>query len=247
MGIQQNRWRQQHRSDPVTQGIQSLVLPAGQWAQERVQATGNFFSGIQGGGAIKAQLDHLREVNAGLLLYAAREEALNDRIKSLEGMLQTKSTISQDKLLARIIDYHLYEDRCTLNVGSNQGVKAGQGVLTSEGLLGVVQTLSNDRCQVLLVSSSSCRLGARVNTVPPVVGLIKGEGPSRLMFETNIAERTLVAGQKVVTNGLSDTLPPGLLIGYVQQSEKSAEFGASRASVIPVANLATAREVWVLR
>ncbi|MBL8047274.1 MAG: rod shape-determining protein MreC [Chthonomonas sp.] len=246
VGTQQNRARKNSATDPVTSVVRQVVAPPSQWLGARLDGLTDFWSGFTSAGTLREEVRRLRGENAHLLLYSDREAELSRRVQNLEQLLGTKSSLAGTKVLARVSGYHVYEDRATLNVGKAQGIVPGAAVVGNAGLLGIVQTVSAKTSQVLLISSSSCRLGAKINTSPPVVGLIKGETSVRLVFETNVTDRPMASGQRVVTNGLSDTIPPGVLIGYVERSESSPEFGASRAKVVPVENLADVREVWVI-
>lgn len=247
LGSQQNRARRKGATDSVSLAVRRVVAPPSQWVGGRMQGLQDFWSGITSAGNLNQEVTLLRAENAALRLYSDREEELTRRVQNLENLLGTKSSVANQKVLARVSGYHVYEDRATLSVGSSAGVTVGAAVVGNTGLLGIIQTVAPNSSQVLLISSSSCRIGAKINTSPPVVGLLKGETAVRLVFETNVTDRPMSAGQRVVTNGLSDNIPPGLLIGYVERSESSAEFGASRAKVIPVENLADVREVWVIK
>lgn len=247
LGTRQNRARNDGKIDPISGMVRRIASPPAVWVGERMEGMNDFWAGFTQAAQLRREVTKLRAENLTLRLYTDRENELTRRVADLEGLLKTKTSVAGKKILGRVSGFHVYEDRATLNVGTNDGVVAGAAVVANSGLLGVIQTVDAKSSQVLLISSSSCRIGAKVNTNPPLVGLIKGESANRLVFETNITDRAMTSGQRVVTNGLSDTIPPGILIGYVERSESSAEFGASRAKVIPVENLAEVREVWVIQ
>lgn len=247
VGLSQNRARKLGLLDPASQAIQSIVRPGINGVDAICDWTSELTRGIGRGPSLARENAILKSQVQGLQGYSDREERLERELEEAKSLLGIRGTIIRPKIAASITDFHPYEDRITLNVGSRNGVKPGLAVISGRGLLGVVQTVSAGTCQVTLIYSAALTVGAMINTDPPVAGLLRGESPSRLVFDTNDSNLEMPAGAKVMTNGFSETIPRGIVIGVVQGTENLPEFGRRQAKVVPLVNLATVGEVFVIQ
>lgn len=136
-----------------------------------------------------------------------------------------------------------------LDLGSRDGLRPNLPVLTPEGLVGRVASVSFDRSQVLLVGDPNCKVSALVENETRDNGVLGASGP----VESDLAvlrflprTTTLKPGQNVVTSGLGGIFPKGIRIGKVVDS-RPVEYGSYvEASVKVAANLNALEEVWVL-
>jgi len=57
----------------------------------------------------------------------------------------------------------------------------------------------------------------------------------------------IASGDKIVTSGLSQHIPYGLVVGRVISAEDDPDYGTRRATVDPAVNVGLLREVQVLK
>lgn len=189
----------------------------------------------------------LKSQVAALKLYEHENQVLKHDIESLRVESDLPANIQAEKVVAKIIAYAPREGRLTLNIGSNDGVKAGAPVVQLDGLLGVVSSVSANTCQMNLVTSTQVRIGAMVMKETPAAGLLRGQGPNSLVLEYLETTSTIDVGDIAYTSGFSEVIPRGIPIGQVVSVEKEADFGMRRARLVPVAQLGATTEVWVVK
>ena len=138
------------------------------------------------------------------------------------------------------------DSRVTLNAGSDKGVVPNIAVVTARGLLGVVSTVDQHTCQVILVTSGSIKVGGLIVGDVSVPGLVKGQSPTRLVMDV-FDPVDVKTGSEVVTTGYSEQIPRGSRIGIVSLFYKNEEFGTRFAYVLPSARIGLAKEVYILK
>jgi len=136
----------------------------------------------------------------------------------------------------------------TINRGKRDGVEIDMPVVTAEGLVGKVTTVSGTISVVLLVSDENCRVAASVEGSREQ-GIVSGErvttGLSPLLdlnFLTKQAD--LKPGQKVYTSGVGGVFPSGLLIGVVKSFRVRELDG--QAQLTPSVDLSHLEDVFVV-
>lgn len=247
LGRAQTRARNDGRVDYVGQAVTTVVNPVASLITGSIDATADFTSGVFQARALRAEVRRLQgELNAASL-YTDRVQALLDEIDSLRKLNGIGRSPGRTRVPADVIGFFPKEHRMVLNVGADRGLTAGLAVVTSDGILGVVSTVSAKTSQVSLLSTLRLRIGAMIQRQPPVAGLIEGAGGGDLMIELNDPKAPVKAGDLVVTSGLSEKIPRGLIVGRVLTVEDVPEMGARRATVFPSASVARTREVVVLR
>jgi len=109
----------------------------------------------------------------------------------------------------------------TLNRGSRHGVKENMGVITADGILGVVRYVSPNYCQVMSILHTDTRVSAQVKGKDVVKGFYgslvwNGSDPS-MMYLMDIPKHNKISSKDdiVETTGFSTYYPPGVSIGKV--------------------------------
>lgn len=134
--------------------------------------------------------------------------------------------------------------------GLLDNVRPDQAVVTAEGLVGRTQAVSPRTAEVLLLSDPRCRVGVQVARTGGY-GILMGRGSSptgRAVCRVDFINRNLAPrlGDAVVTSGLGQVFPPGILIGYIERVYQDASGLYLAAEVTPKADLSRLRYVFVL-
>lgn len=197
------------------------------------------------------QNEQLRRENQELRLLAMQgQEAAreNSRLRDLLGWQKQ----SPWKLkLARVVSREPANWWRTIQIdlGGKDGLRENLPVLTQEGLVGRLASVSFTRAQVLLVGDPNCRVSALVENEKRDSGILGAAGP----LENDLVELTYLPraadvkpGQAVVTSGLGGVFPKGIPVGKIVDS-RPAEYGLySQARVKLAVNPGALEEVWVL-
>lgn len=105
----------------------------------------------------------------------------------------------------------------TLNRGRKHGVKVNMGVITTNGILGVVRYVSEHYCIVMSILHTDSRVSAQIRGKGFYGSLIwDGKDPS-MVFLTDIPKHNKISSTEdvVETTGFSTYYPPGVAIGKV--------------------------------
>lgn len=107
----------------------------------------------------------------------------------------------------------------TLNRGRLQGVKVNMGVITTDGILGVVRYVSNNYCIVMSILHTDSRVSAQIRGEGKgFYGSLvwRGDDP-RFVYLTDIPKHNKISSKDdvVETTGFSTYYPPGVTIGKV--------------------------------
>ena len=111
----------------------------------------------------------------------------------------------------------------TINRGAKQGLMPNSGVLNGngKGILGVVQTVSDNYAVVMSILNIDMRISAKILR-NDYFGVMVWDGrDSRYMTLESIPKHTHIQiGDTIVTSGFSTIFPEGILIGKVESFEK---------------------------
>ena len=131
--------------------------------------------------------------------------------------------------------------------GSIAGVQKDQPVVTTEGLVGRVISVSPISSRVLLITDERHGAGAVVaqTTENRLVGVLKGKNQSLCELKPLSEGGKLVNGEQVITSGQDQLYPRGLLIGRVKNLSDQGAIPAS-IDVEPAAALQKLETVTVL-
>lgn len=233
------------QTDFVSRSVRAVFMPVGSVLRRPATAVSGGFRDIFAAGALRAENDRLRTEKATLRLAVGERDALLRENARLKELMKTpnygRSTVSGE-----IVAYFPFQQRITINRGSNDKLKPGMAVVSDGSLLAVVQTVDKTRCQALLITSPAQSVGAAINGELPVAGITRGDRPGRLVFDF-VDPVPVKPGASVVTSGFSDVIPAGIPIGDVSEVRDDRDYGTRRAFVVPTGRVASGREVLFVR
>jgi rod shape-determining protein MreC len=245
-------WPEKFITDSIawTQGL--FYKPAGYIA--------GFFEDI---GKMNEIYDENKLLKHTLSLYARDRARLNtleaENVRLKEALNYTERQKQVDNYtyhIAQVVSYSPdpYNHTLKINLGEKNQIKENMAVTSSEGLIGRVVRVSPFHSTVQLISnieenaSSTKAIAATVMGKDTSYGIIENyDQQEGLLMMTKIKqEDPLAVGDMVVSSGLGQVFPKGLLIGEVV-SREVGEFGITHtARIRPAANLADLREVFVV-
>ena len=153
----------------------------------------------------------------------AANDNLKDEVSKLKKTLDLNTVLS-DKVyknatvINRNIDY--WYDEVTIDKGKVDGIKKNMAVINNDGLIGKVSTVSNHVSTVKLLANEnmSDKISVKIKVKDSYVyGLIsKYSSKNNTYTVEGISENIdIPKGADVVTTGMGDTFPSGLLVGHV--------------------------------
>lgn len=203
---------------PFERGARALITPIISTAHNLGASLGdrlNFFSNQTDYNVVEKNLSDLKEK---FDTQNARLKLIEEENSNLRQQLSYAKRSKIDGVMAEIISQETVNNEQTIliNRGSSQGLKNGQPVIVGDGtLVGTLIKTENDIAIVRLLNDSQSRVGARVLNKDGSLGAV--EGGFRVSLRMNLIPRdeTVLVGDQIVTSGIEDGMPRGLLIGTV--------------------------------
>ncbi len=213
--------------------------------------------GVRGDAQSLTQLFHLQQENqklkSELTLYHSLklqlEEVQADNTR-LRGLLYLKSQLGSWHLLGASVvarNPNNWFSTLTIGRGSQSGIKVNMPVIVPQGVVGRVVSVSPTTAQVLLLLDPASGAGA-LDVRSRSAGVVVGRDPitGTLRFELFGHRPNVLPGDAVVTSGLSQYYPKGLLLGQVIRVAPSSGGLTETATVKPAVNFNQLETVMVV-
>ncbi len=134
-----------------------------------------------------------------------------------------------------------------LDKGENFSIRLNQPVVVSPGILvGRITKVSPNTSEVTLITDPSIVVNAEA-VDSGARGLIRGEHGLGLAFDLVTQNELIKAGDNIITSGLSEDFPRGLLIGSVGALRSTTTDLFQKAYISPAADLRNLRFLFVIQ
>ena len=171
-------------------------------------------------GKFKDELVRLRLENNELKKWRYVAESLHSQNIALRDLHSFVPLPTIKSITGRIISYSdgAFARSILINVGSKNGARLGQAVMSSFALVGVLVEVADEYSRVLLVTDLNSQIPVKIQN-NGVSGILIGDNSrtAKLLFLPQ--ESVLAEGQIVITSGRGGVLPPDLPIGLVKKTE----------------------------
>lgn len=222
-------------------------MPFGDLAGRGLDTNARFWNGVFSSESLKRQNQEYAQKLQAADQATESVKVLEKRITELRELVGLPAPAGTKRVAAEITNYDYQTGRIMLSAGANAGIKPGQAVIAAAGLVGVIQNVDPLRSQALAITSPSLKIGAMLNTEPPIAGLIRGTGTLDLKMEILVSGLTIKPGTKVLTSLHSEKIPGGVKIGTIRSQETVLEYGTIDLFVKPSVEVGSIREVWILQ
>ena len=137
----------------------------------------------------------------------------------------------------------------TIDRGTRDGVAADDVVITPDGVVGRVTSVSYNYAEVLTLLDPAVSMGATVGR-PRDIRLAEGESllaqETRLKMSYLARESQIAVGDLVVTTGLGGIFPAGLVVGTVEDVLPETSGKSMYAVITPAADVRTVTSVFII-
>jgi rod shape-determining protein MreC len=174
-----------------------------------------------------------------------REQA--QATQRLERLLAFREQIPGRAIGARVIgrDSSQWFSVITVDRGSRDGVRRNAPVVSGDGLVGRVLTVTPTTAQVLLIADTRSAIGV-VLQQSREAAVVEGTGTGELRLKYDSRSREIARGELLVTSGLAGVFPRGLPVGSIAAVVREQGAVYQEATVRPAANLNHLEEVLIL-
>ncbi len=190
----------------------------------------------------------LHEINAALQLKNAQmAEAWyeNARLRQLLGF---KMTAPYDLIAATVTGRQQQTGNASLilDAGADQGVRVNMTVVSADGLVGRIHSVSASFSTVQAFADPAFSCAAIVQR-SRVEGMFKWEGYNRGLLTGIYLSGDVHKGDLIVTSGNNSIFVPGLKLGVISFIDEAESGMYRRIFVEPKVDLALLREVYIIR
>ena len=203
--------------------VESIIMPI----QTGISYIGNKLSSND---KYFATMDYLREENEKL---TKQNKELEEDLRKLE-IIQAENNTLKDYLALKeqykdystipayvlAKDISNYSEIFTINVGTNEGIKENMTVISSEGLVGHIISVTEKAAKVQTLLDTSNVVSAYLeNSKDNIIcrGTLSNNELKATYIDTNTV---LIEGEKVYSSGMGGIYPKGIFIGTVKKINK---------------------------
>lgn len=169
---------------------------------------------------------HLEEYNERLL---EENKKLRAKMANLDDTLGVMDTLKVSDSLyeetytyrtAAVINnnYARIDNYLTLDKGKKAGIAKDMGVVTSQGIVGIVENVSGNYSTVISILNSNSRINAQLKKSNHFGSLVwNGEDPNVAQLTDVPSQAPVTEGDTIMTGGRSLIFPKGIPIGTVEE------------------------------
>lgn len=193
----------------------------------------------------------------------------NENLKLIYEVSELKEIERENEVLRRQLDFS--EDMClngscfqweigkiigkdpsnygkyvVIDLGARNGMKENQAVVVSGGILvGKIVEVFDNFSKVMLITSSDSSINSITQTTR-ANGIVKGKYATGIKLEMINQNEELITGDLIITSGLENGIPKGLIIGKISNVEESANEVFKAASLDLFVNFNRIEEVFII-
>jgi rod shape-determining protein MreC len=196
---------------------------------------------------IKKESQKVADENRELRTRLEAMSELSKENERLNELLGFKAKTRMKLTAARVMSKDLVSDHNTLriNKGTHDGVKSGEAVITTGGVVGYIYRPQAFTSQVLLITD-------RYSVVDGIVarsrarGIVEGKSASNCLLRYVERSEDVKPGDLVVTSGLDNIFPKGFPIATVESVENKSYLVSLKVELKPVVDPDKVEEVFVI-
>ena len=222
--------RLSHVVDTAVLPVEALVGRASVALSQDVTTARQMFHAEKRVHALEAELAQER-------IFVMREQAAVSEDHTLRATLGLEQSLKLPAVAATVVGESptSWWETLVIDRGSLSGVAVGDPVLTPEGLLGRVTSVTHGDAVVMLLTNGQSGVGVK-DALSGARGVALGQsGPQRLIVQFFSPTAAVKKGDRIVTSALGGGMPAGFPVGTVRQVIDTAT-GLIEAVVTPSAD-----------
>lgn len=174
---------------------------------------------------------NLKDVNNQLL--NENERLKKYELKANDVLLYPEALRKTKPFPFRVIQAHVIKNSfqnqrnfLILDVGAKDGIEPEMGVISADGILGIVHSVSENYANVISILHQDLKVNVRTLNSPAFGSLIwPGQKPTEFRIEDVVSNANIAVGDTVITGGMSSYFPLGIPLGKITQLKKNEGSG----------------------
>lgn len=229
-----------------------LVTPVQSWFSNRARGVGDAVQTLRDLRTLRDENARLRQENDALIIENVQlkeAEAENERLRRLLDFTRTNPSYDYrgGEVGARVIghDPSAYLDFVIIDLGERQGASLDMPVVTERGLVGRITEVHDTSSEVLLITDVNSAVTALIQT-SRAMGVVRGLAGGGLLLDQVPQDVEVHEGEIVITSGLGDSFPRGLVIGQISKVYQRDYEMFQQARVRPTVDFRNLEQVLVI-
>ncbi|KPM32645.1 Rod shape-determining protein MreC [Croceitalea dokdonensis DOKDO 023] len=174
------------------------------------------------------------------LLYNQQSDSNFTSPSNMEFEVQSAKVIKNSFALAR--------NYLTINAGEKSGIKQDMGVITSQGILGVVENTSNNFATVQSILNTKSSINAKIKHTDYFGSLKWNARDYRVVQLIDIPRSVpVMIGDTIVTGGMSSIFPENIPIGTIKTYNLNQSQSSYDIEVDLINDMANIRAVYIIK
>lgn len=221
---------------PVTRVLMAPVINAQTWLSTRYILVQNYFNAPQDLGRLRQRNQELEAENARLESQIIELEQQLSETRILSALVDFARVHPQNRYVAASVigrDPSPFVKYVIINRGSDDSLRRGMPVVTSQGLVGRIAAVTAGAGRVELIINPASSINVRLEpsgTQAVLLGSVTGE----LTLDMIPQSASVQVGDLVLTSGLGGNYPGNILIGQITSIRRLETDLFQTASVQPV-------------
>jgi rod shape-determining protein MreC len=193
-----------------------FLAPVVDFVSAPIRGVETMAEGIRTVASLRAENVRLQAENDLLQRWRRRAEILESENQQLRSVTGTVSDENRSLITARAVTAPggSFAHTILIAIGKENGIAAGDPVITSNGLVGIVYEVGRAYARVLMISDINARIPVMLAS-SSWPGLTVGRNGEYLELVFLPAEARPEVGELVLTSGHGGILPAGLAVGRV--------------------------------
>jgi rod shape-determining protein MreC len=196
---------------------------------------------------IKKENSLLKSKNNELSTRLTKFEEISKENDRLNQLMDFKQNSKMQLIAARVMGRDLMSDHHTIHInkGTQHGLKSGQAVITTEGVVGYLFRPELMSSYVLLITDRYAVIDGIIQRTR-ARGIIEGKNQTKCQMKYIERSEDVKEGDIVVTSGLDNIFPKGFPVAKVDYVELKAYSVSLKVDLHPIVDTNKVEEVFII-
>ena len=233
---------------PISRVALSPFISTQTWLASRYLAIRDFMTAPRDVVRLAQINDQLEAEVSRLQSQIIELQQQNSELQVLSALLDFARTHSENEYITAAVigrDISPFLHYVIINRGSDDGLRRGMPIVSSQGLVGRVAAVTADGARVQLITDPDTAINVRIQP-SGAEGLLQGSITGDITVEAISQDANIQTGDLVLTSGLGGNFPPDMLIGQVSGVRQRPVELFQTATVEPVVDFSQLEIVLVI-
>jgi rod shape-determining protein MreC len=233
---------------PISRVAFSPFISTQTWLASRYLAVRDFMTAPRDVARLSQLNDQLEAEIARLQSQIIELQQENAELEVLSALLDFARTHAENEYITAAVigrDISPFLHYIIINRGSDDGLRRGMPVVSSQGLVGRVAAVTADGARVQLINDPGTAINVRIQP-SGAEGSLAGSITGDITVENIPQDANIQTGDLVLTSGLGGNFPPDILIGQVSGVRQRPVELFQTATIEPVVDFSRLEIVLVI-